>query len=324
MNKPTKKTSIGGQALIEGVMMRGPQRSAMAVRHVSGDIVTEEWDTGGQQKASFWKWPIIRGVYNMIDSLRCGYKCLMRSVELSGWDEEVKSSADQADPQTPKKETFLDKYAMPIITVLSTVLGVALALGLFMYLPIFLYNLVAGALDDANGWSLCENRYLRALCEGLLRIVIFVGYLAAVSLMKDMRRVFMYHGAEHKTIFCYEHGMELTVENVRKEKRFHPRCGTSFMVLMLIVGVFISMFIPITSPVLRTLLKLLTLPLVVGVGYEMIKWAGRKDNAVTRAISKPGVWVQHLTTREPDDSMIECAIAALLPTIPKDSEEDNW
>ena len=316
MSNQNKKTSIGGQALIEGVMMRGPQITAMAVRHVSGEIVKEQWETSGQKKAAIWRVPLIRGVYNMIDSLRGGYKCLMRSVELSGWEEEVKP----AEQDQTKKSKFWDKYAMPLVMVISTVLGVALALGLFMYLPIFLYNLVAGAIDK----DLLDNRFLRSLCEGVLRIVIFVGYLAAVSLMKDMRRVFMYHGAEHKTIFCYEHGYELTVENVRKERRFHPRCGTSFMILMLIVGVFISMLIPIATPVLRTVIKLLTLPFVVGIGYELIKLAGRKDNWFTRAISKPGMWVQRLTTREPDDQMIECAIEALLPTIPEDQKQDQW
>lgn len=316
MGNQNKKTSIGGQALIEGVMMRGPQITAMAVRHVSGEIVKEQWETSGQKKAAIWRVPLIRGVYNMIDSLRGGYKCLMRSVELSGWEEEAKP----ADQDEAKKSGFWDKYAMPLVMVVSTVLGVALALGLFMYLPIFLYNLVAGAIDK----DLLDNRLVRSLCEGVLRIVIFVGYLSAVSLMKDMRRVFMYHGAEHKTIFCYEHGNELTVENVRKECRFHPRCGTSFMILMLIVGVFISMLIPITTPVLRTVIKLLTLPFVVGIGYELIKLAGRKDNWFTRAISKPGMWVQRLTTREPDDQMIECAIEALLPTIPEDQKQDQW
>ncbi|MBR7092847.1 MAG: DUF1385 domain-containing protein [Clostridia bacterium] len=323
-----KKTSIGGQALIEGVMMRGPRKSAMAVRQSTGSITVETWPTGGQDRARIWKVPLIRGVYNMIDSLRGGYKCLMRSAELAGLEEiasaaakpedkqpetvptepeatqpetapeetpeavpvdeppaaaapeETPAAPERKEPETPKQKTNFEKYGMPVIMVVSTVLGVAISLALFMYLPIKLYGWVAGALDNAYGWDLTGNRFLRSVCEGLLRILIFIAYLAAVSLIKDMRRVFMYHGAEHKTIFCYEHGLELTVENVRKEKRFHPRCGTSFMVLMLIVGIFVSIFIPVTQPVLRTLLKLLTLPVVVGVGYELIKWAGRRDNCV--------------------------------------------
>ena len=160
--------------------------------------------------------------------------------------------------------------------------------------------------------------------EGLLRIVLFVAYMLLVSLMKDMRRVFQYHGAEHKTIFCYEAGEELTVENVRKQSRFHPRCGTSFMILMLLVGMIVSMLIPDMNSVLRTVVKILTIPAVVGVGYELIKLAGRRDNLFTRIISAPGLWMQRLTTKEPDDSMIECAIAAMERVIPADPEADKW
>ena len=154
--------------------------------------------------------------------------------------------------------------------------------------------------------------------------MIFVAYLALVSQLKDIKRVFQYHGAEHKTIFCYEHGSELTVENVRVQRRFHPRCGTSFLILMLLVGILISMFIHVSNPFLRTLIKLLTFPLVAGVGYELIKLAGRKDNLLTRIISAPGMWLQRITTREPDDGMIECAIAAMKAVIPDDPEKDNW
>jgi uncharacterized protein YqhQ len=168
-----------------------------------------------------------------------------------------------------------------------------------------------------------QNYYLRACFSGVMRIMLFVGYVWATSLMKDIRRTYMYHGAEHKTIFCYEKGLPLTVENVRPQTRFHPRCGTSFMVLMLIVGIIVSMFIRVDNLLLRTGLKLLTFPIVVGVGYELIKWAGRRDNACTRVISAPGKWLQHLTTREPDDSMIECAIGAMEKVIPEDGS-DNW
>lgn len=158
----------------------------------------------------------------------------------------------------------------------------------------------------------------------MLRLILFIGYLLLVTLMKDMRRVFMYHGAEHKTIFCYESGEELTVENVRKQKRFHPRCGTSFLVLMLLIGIVVSICIQIETVWLRVLIKIAVLPLIVGVGYELIKLAGRKDNAFTRAISAPGLWMQRITTKEPDDSMIECAIAALKPVIPENPDEDKW
>ncbi len=305
-----KKTSIGGQALIEGVMMRGPQRTAMAVRHVSGEMVTEEWDNPVNTRPAFTRWPFIRGLFNFIDSMRYGYKCLMRSAELSGLEEE-EQSADEA--QQKKNQTIFS-----ILMVFATVLGVGLALVLFMWLPIQLFDWLSKAVPAL------DQPYWRGIFEGLLRIVIFVGYILAISCMKDIRRTFRYHGAEHKTIFCYEKGLELTVENVREQSRFHPRCGTSFMILMLLVGVVISILIPISVPILRTAVKLLLIPFVVGIGYELIKLAGRVDNAVTRAFSAPGLWLQRITTLEPDDGMIECAIASLKAVIPQDPEGDNW
>ncbi len=301
----TKKTSIGGQALIEGIMMRGPLVTAMAVRHISGEIIVEEWETEGQDKPKWMKLPFIRGIFNFIDSMRYGYKCLMRSAELAGLED---MPADDKD----------HSVLMNILMVLSAVLGVALSVVLFIWLPALLFRLLSGAVPSLN------QAVIRGVFEGVFRLVLFVGYVAAVSLMKDIRRVFMYHGAEHKTIFCYEKGLPLTVENIREQKRFHPRCGTSFMILMLLVGMVVSMLIPDMNAVLRTVVKLLTIPAVVGVGYELIKLAGRKDNWFTRLISKPGVWMQHITTREPDDSMIECAIAAMEKVIPADSEADQW
>ena len=379
----TKKTSIGGQALIEGVMMRGPKVTAMAVRHVSGEIVMEQWATSGQQKARIWKTPFLRGIYNMIDSMRFGYKCLMRSAELAGFEDEEPSKktvaseeakaavagpvseADAAavpgetppfgtempeEPEAPlpqaketvgeapdesvaavkpaskeeKPQGWFEKFGMTLLMTLSCVIGVALAIGLFMYLPSFLYRWIAGLIDGASGTNLVGNALLRGICEGVLRLILFIGYLLAVTLMKDMRRVFMYHGAEHKTIFCYESGEELTVENVRKQRRFHPRCGTSFLVLMLLIGIVVSICIQIETVWLRVLIKIAVLPLIVGIGYELIKLAGRKDNWFTRAISAPGLWMQRITTKEPDDSMIECAIAALKPVIPENPDEDRW
>jgi uncharacterized protein YqhQ len=229
----------------------------------------------------------------------------MRSAELAGLED---MPADDKD----------HSVLMNILMVLSAVLGVALSVVLFIWLPAFLFRLLSGAVPSLN------QAVIRGVFEGVFRLVLFVGYVAAVSLMKDIRRVFMYHGAEHKTIFCYEKGLPLTVENIREQKRFHPRCGTSFMILMLLVGMVVSMLIPDMNAVLRTVVKLLTIPAVVGVGYELIKLAGRKDNWFTRLISKPGVWMQHITTREPDDSMIECAIAAMEKVIPADSEADQW
>lgn len=384
-----KKTSIGGQALIEGIMMRGPEVTTMAVRHISGEIVLEKWPTSGQNRAKALRLPLIRGIVNFIDSLRFGYKCLMRSAELSGLeDEEPKESGKTPEPPpaaTAEEETVqetlaleaeeaavLDEGGLPqaeeenaahmpeeaavtaavleregpvqpepaspekaapkkgeqllmsFLMVLSSLLGVALAVFLFLWLPSFLSSLMRTHIPAIAGMEDGAYSVLRGVFEGVFRIVLFVGYMLLVSLMKDIRRVFMYHGAEHKAIFCYEAGEELTVENVRRQRRFHPRCGTSFMILMLLIGVIVSMFIQVDSPLLRTGIKLLTIPLVVGCGYELIKLAGRKTNWFTRAISAPGMWLQHITTKEPDDGMIECAIAALKEVIPEDPEADNW
>ena len=305
----SKKTSIGGQALIEGIMMRGPKQTAMAVRNSkTQEIIIEEYPTKGADRAAFFKLPFIRGIFNMVDSLSFGYKCLMRSAELSGLE-------DEEPNKTPSKwDKVLDAVLMPV----ATVLAVVLALGLFLYLPMRLWTWVTAATP-----ALQQNYYARACFEGVMRIILFVAYVWATSLMKDIRRTYQYHGAEHKTIFCYEAGLPLTVENVRIQSRFHPRCGTSFMVLMLIVGIIVSIFIRVDNLALRTLFKLLTFPIVVGIGYELIKWAGRTDNILTRIISAPGKWLQHVTTREPDDSMIECAIEAMTRVIPADGS-DAW
>ncbi|MBE6758039.1 MAG: DUF1385 domain-containing protein [Ruminococcaceae bacterium] len=346
-----KKTSIGGQALIEGVMMRGPEKTAMAVRHTSGEIVSEEWPTKGKERPRFTKWPLIRGVINMVESMVLGYKCLMRSAELSGLDAEEsaqdarrraekeakraakKAAKDGTVPPTveellaaqgeKKEPSRAEKALFTVAMVISSVLGVGLAMVLFMWLPIFLYNTVLKGLFPAL--EAPQFRWVQSVFEGVMRLGIFLAYVALVSLMKDIRRVFMYHGAEHKSIFCYEKGLELTVENVREQSRFHPRCGTSFLVLALIVGILVSLCVPIyDNTLLRAAVKLLLIPVVVAVGYELIKLAGRRDNAFTRFISKPGLWVQHLTTKEPDDDMIECAIASLKAVIPEDPEADNW
>ena len=334
-----KKTSIGGQALIEGVMMRGPQRTAMAVRHTSGEIRMESWDNPAPKRLAVTKWPLVRGLFNYIDSMKYGYKCLMRSAELCGLEEELEEAMEEgksdsateqpADEEQPvevqseekkpeeKKESKASSL-MNLVMVIGLVLGLVLAVVLFIYLPSQLFDWLTKL------WKPLDNRYIRAVFEGVLRILIFLGYMVAVSRMKDIRRTFQYHGAEHKTIFCYEKGLPLTVENVREQSRFHPRCGTSFLVLMLLVGILISMLIPIPHPVWRTIIKLLLLPLTVGVGYELIKLAGRKDNLFTRIVSAPGLWVQRLTTIEPDDGMIECAIRAMEEVIPADPEADKW
>ena len=307
-----KKTSIGGQALLEGIMMRGPKVTAMAVRNPEGEIILEEHPTRGTERAKFFKLPIIRGVFNMVDSLAAGYKYLMRSAEISGVDaEEEKRKAEN-----PKwyDAPIVDKLLMPIATVLAVVLAVVL----FFWLPMQLFTWLSAAVP-----ALDCHYLLRAVFEGVLRILIFIGYVWATSLMKDIRRTYQYHGAEHKTIFCYEAGLPLTVENVRVQRRFHPRCGTSFLILVLLVSIVVSMFIRIDNVPLRMFVKLLTLPLIIGIGYELLKLAGRQDNLLTRLISAPGIALQHLTVFEPDDSMIECAIAAMKKVIPDDGS-DTW
>ncbi|MBR0026414.1 MAG: DUF1385 domain-containing protein [Clostridia bacterium] len=302
-----KKTKIGGQALLEGIMMRGPEKTAMAVRHTSGEMKMDVSPTKGNERAAFFKKPFIRGLFNMYDSLSVGYKCLMQSAEMSGMDE-----AENADKKEPSKwDKLFDKLLMPIATVLAVVLGV----GLFMYLPTMIFKWVFPAHQDA--WL------LKSAFTGVIRIIIFVAYVYLTSLMKDIRRTYMYHGAEHKTIFCYEAGLPLTVENVRQQKRFHPRCGTSFLILVLLVSILVGMFIHIENAILYTTVKILLLPVVVSIGYELIQFAGRHDNLLTRILSAPGMWLQHLTTREPEDGMIECAIAAMEQVIPENGG-DEW
>lgn len=316
------KTSVGGQALIEGIMMQGPKGAAMSVRLPDGTIDTEEKEVKHiKDKVKFLGWPIIRGCVNFVESMIFGYKCLMESAEKSGL-EDIESNDENASKLDKWLNDHLSKKVMSVITGIASVLGVLLAFALFFWLPSkvadFFNNLASGALTN-----------YRALIEGVMRMIIFVSYIALVSLMKDIKRTFMYHGAEHKTIFCYEHGLELTVENVRKQIRFHPRCGTSFMFVMIIISVIISSVISVAFPNLRNniavwmIVKLLILPLVMGFGYEFIKYAGKHDNLFVKILSAPGLWMQRLTTKEPDDSMIEVALAAFKAVITDNPEDDE-
>lgn len=357
-NSCALRTSIGGQALMEGIMMRGPQKTALAVRNPKGEIVLEESETRGAKRPKICKLPIIRGIFGYIDSMVIGYKALMRSAEISGLDDivekkpkkgeqQAESAAEpEAAPVEPvteeaagekkeekkeKEEKKLPAWVVTLTMVASIVFGLAVAIGLFVWLPTFLFSLftkaVPGAKDTGNA---ALDSLIKSAFEGVLKVFLIVGYMAVISLMKDIRRTFRYHGAEHKSIFCYEAGKELTVENVRSMRRFHPRCGTSFLILMVLVSIFISFFIDpicvaITGDVLyivwRVLLKILLIPLIVGIGYELIKFAGRHDNWLTRVISAPGLWLQRLTVLEPDDEMIECAITALKAVIPEDGSD---
>ena len=308
--QPLKKTSIGGQALIEGVMMKGPHTSAMAIRKPDGEITLETWETGGGKWYS--KVPVVRGVFNFVSMLGVGYKCLMRSAELSGFTE---------DEEPSKFDAWVDKHlgdkAVWVFNALVTVLAMALAIGLFMLLPAAAVKLVEGAFLHAPG-------FVMTLTEGLIKIGIFVLYLFLVTRMSDIHRVFEYHGAEHKTIACYEAGEELTPENAKKYTRFHPRCGTSFLLIVLVVSILVFSLLSWDNIWLRVGLKLLLLPVVVGLAYEVIRFAGRHDNAFTRVISAPGLWLQRLTTFEPDLTQLEIAIAAMQPCIPENENDDLY
>lgn len=319
-----KKTSIGGQALIEGIMMKGPYKTVMAVRKKDGSIdISDVEEKHLRDKWKFFGFPVVRGMVNLIESMIIGYKALMKSADISGFtdleEEEKETSADQNEKaKKDKTNGLLVGGAM----VLGTIFGVGLALVLFMYLPSLCYKGI-DALITADIY------YYRGLIEGVIKMILFVGYIAAVTFEKDIKRVFMYHGAEHKTIFCYEKGMELTVENVKSQSRFHPRCGTSFMFLMLVVGILISSVLVVVLPefivsrlYLWVPLKILILPLTCGLGFELIKICGRYDNLLTRIIAAPGLWVQRLTTKEPDDSMIEIAIASVNEVIPTDGADE--
>lgn len=313
-NSPKFKSKIGGQALIEGIMMRGVDTEAMAVRLPDGSI---DLETKKLPKAKwFQKTPFIRGPVNFVTTLIDGYRCISKSAD---------KSMQGIEEEPSKFEKWLtDKLGDKLMTAvmfISGVLGIFLAVALFVYLPALAIKgitLLAPALGDMY--------ILKNILEGLIKILIFVAYIWLTSLLKDIRRTYEYHGAEHKTITCYEAGDEMTVENVRKYRRFHPRCGTSFMFLVLFISIFVNSIFRLPWEVvwLRALLKLCVLPIVVAVAYELIKLAGRYDNIFTKIISAPGLWIQRLTTREPDDSQIEVALAAFMPCIPEDKELDRW
>ena len=417
-SKTKKITSIGGSALIEGIMMRGPKKNTVCVRTGKDELYTEDVTvTFLAQKAKIFMLPFFRGFAGLIDSMRLSYKSLMLSA-----DKAVESVEIDEEPSKFEKwldEKFGDKL-MKILMAFASVLGVALAIGLFFFLPSFLFD-VSGSFipafrddsvysytvtdntttvqfmdeaekeltvpfavaDTGKVWTVLDEkdenglykitvtdetnpagngtvsmrntrnwkrvyiktaengaalsakqkmdvaqeglqRLWKSIFEGVLKIVLFLGYIILVSQTKDMKRVFMYHGAEHKTIFCYENDEELTVANVKKQIRFHPRCGTSFMVIMLLLGILIGLFVPANPfgiAFLRPLFKILLIPVTCGIGYELIKLCGRHDNTLTRIIAAPGLWAQRITTKEPDDDMIEVAITAIKAVIPDDGSD---
>lgn len=315
MAEKTKiKTSIGGSALIEGIMMRGPKRTTVAVRMSDKSVYTEDIEFKSiASRSKFFRLPLIRGFVSLIDSMRLSMKCLMLSA-----DKAIEGGAEEEEPSKFEKwamDKFGDKF-YNMVMGFATFIGVVIAVLLFYAVPTSLFNLLAKAapaLDSGTFW--------RSVFEGVVKIALFLCYVLIVSRTPDMQRTFMYHGAEHKTIFCYENLEELTVENVRKYTRFHPRCGTSFMIIMLLVGIIIGFFITAKNPLLRTLIKLLLLPVSCGIGYELIKICGKYDNVFTRIVAAPGLLAQRITTSEPDDSMIEIAIAAIKPVIPENGED---
>ncbi len=309
-------TSIGGQALMEGIMMRGPQKTAVAVRRSNGEIVLEDMKPLALGKKSrILRLPIIRGVVNMIDSFGTGYKALMRSAELAIDDIEDPGEEEMSRFEKWIDEKLGDKF-LKIFMGITMVITIAVCIAVFFVVPTWLFNLIVSAVP-----SLGNHIVYRSVFEGIVRIIIFLLYMALCLLNKDVRRLYMYHGAEHKTIFCYEYGLDLTVDNVMKQSRFHPRCGTSFIIIILILGILVGCFIPFSNPILRTAVKLLCIPIVVGLGYEVIKICGRHDNIITHIISAPGMWVQRLTTREPEPEMVETAIKAMKYVIPENGED---
>lgn len=304
------RTSIGGQALIEGILMRGPKKQAVVVRTPNGLVVNEQELKLAGGRFPILKLPFIRGSVNFIDSMTKGVKALMFSAEQAGDDE---YQPDKFDLWIEKK--FGAEKAQKVIITIAVVLGIAFSVGLFILLP----TLLAGLVAPFIGSGIAKN-----LIEGLIRIVIFLTYLWFTSKIGDIRRVFEYHGAEHKSIFCYEKELPLTVENVRIQPRNHPRCGTSFMFIVMIVSILVFSVFSWSNPFVRMGLRLLLLPVVVGISYEISRWTGRHDNLLSTILSAPGKALQNLTVFEPDDSMIEVAIAALTAVIPEEKGLDAW
>ena len=390
------KSKIGGQALVEGIMMKGAFRGAMACRLPNGEIDLETWEiaakfendpkTGKPRLVRPWytRVPFVRGCVNFVTSMIDGYRCMMKSAEKQ-YDEEIdefckwKKENPKLDelPEDERREQFAawlteqrrktdekkakeDKHYVPLgapdeetvgkrwdyltkaaehysyeepsklekwiedkfgdaiynaVMVLVVIVSVVLSFGLFLYVP----RLVVGLIKP-----LTESRIIRSLAEGVVKLAIFVGYMWLTGKLKSIRRTYEYHGAEHKTIACFEAALPLTVENIKKQKRFHPRCGTSFIFLVLLISIFFGCFNPYKIVWQRVLFSLVLLPLVMGISYELIRLAGRTDNAFTRILSAPGLWIQRITTQEPDDAQIECAIAAMTPCIPENLEDDEW
>ena len=311
------KTTCGGQALIEGILMQGPKKRAIVIRKPDGELdISEE---AVKPKSGVTKLPFIRGLFIFCGSMLHGMKALMYSAEVS--DDGSMEVEELTGLDKWISDHFGQDKAMSIIIALGAVLGVAFSIGLFILLPTALTGLIGMVWKSMPLW-------VRSVIEGALKVVIFMTYLYLCSKLKEMHRVFEYHGAEHKTIYCYENGLELTVENVRKQPRHHPRCGTSFLFVVIAVSIFLSIvvFTPleIENTFLRMALHLLMLPVIVGVTYEFNRYVGGHDGPVCRALRAPGMWMQNFTTFEPDDSMIEVGIEALKRVLPEEKGTDAW
>ncbi|MBQ3134510.1 MAG: DUF1385 domain-containing protein [Oscillospiraceae bacterium] len=313
------KTTCGGQALIEGIMMRGPKKQAAVVRRPDGELEIKEQDLHPlREKCPVWGWPLVRGVVTFLDSMINGVKMLMWSAEFYPEDGDAPAEEPSKFEQWLEKKLGSAKFTSLLITI-AVILGIGLSVVLFFLLPTLLGTAVKLFTD---------SMVVRNVAESVLKIVIFLAYLAICSRTKDIHRVFQYHGAEHKTIFCYEQGLPLTVDNVRTQPRHHPRCGTSFLFVVIIVSILVSTLIfsiwPVQNALLRFAAHLVMLPLIVGISYEFNRWAGRNDNALTRVLVAPGLWMQNFTTYEPDDGMIEVAIRALELVLPEEKGSDQW
>lgn len=333
MAKTEHMTSIGGQAVIEGVMMRGPKKIAIAVRKAEDDILVDVQDVSSfVQKYHINKIPLVRGVFSFIESMVTGVKSLMFSADAVDLEDD-----EEAEPS--KFELFLErKFGEKLKTYMiyfSVVIALILGIGIFMLLPTALAGGVQKLFSTgsiipfpesflAASTNVVQNRIFINLFEGIIRIAIFLLYLFFVAKSPDIKTVFRYHGAEHKTIFCYEAGEELTVENVRKQSRFHPRCGTNFLLIVMIVSIILFSCLSWSNVWMRMGMRLLLLPVVAGVSYEFIKLAGRSKNPCVAWLTKPGLWLQRLTTAEPNDAQIEVAIESMKPVIPENKEEDRW
>lgn len=307
-NLVNRHNMVGGQAVIEGVMMKRDEKVALAVRKEDGTVeVKTSTFKSSRKKLRLFNRPIIRGIVAFIESLILSFKTLSSSTDMLGLEED--------DKKKKKKEGKKNSFSTVLIMTVSVVLGLLLAVFLFTIVPMYVTDFLVNTVRlDPNAKG---HFIIIALSEGVIKIGIFIAYLLVVSLMKDIRRTFEYHGAEHKAIACFESGHELTVENARKCTRFHPRCGTSFMFVMLILSILVSAFIPLEAGVGRTVVKLLVLPIVMGIGYEYIMYAGKNENAITNILSAPGLWMQRITTREPSDDQLQIAICAIKSAVPE-------